>query len=172
MQGAGLWLAYIVVGLLCLAGLALSCVSLSGTWLVVAASILAALVRSDPFPGIWTVVLFAAAAGAVEGVEAVAGAWGVKRRGGSNLAGLAAMLGGFAGLLVGGLIPIPVVGSLLGMLVCSFALAYVVERRRLRAERAADIAWGAVTARVLVILLKVVVTLGLTAILCFGMILG
>jgi len=169
LQGIGLWAAYGVIGLLCLAGIALTAVSLSGTWLVVAGTLLAVLVRPGRFPGWWTLAAFVAVSAAVEGVEAVAGAWGVKQRGGSNFAGLAAMLGGFLGLLLGGLIPVPVAGSLLGMLIGSFVLVFAWERRRLKSQDAANIAWGAVTARALVILFKAGAALGMTVVLVWGM---
>ena len=53
-----------------------------------------------------------------------------------------------------------------GMLVGSFACAFAVERYRLKhSGQAARIAWGAVIARLLVILLKVAATLGMTVVL-------
>lgn len=170
LQTVGVGACYVFVGLLCLAGVMLSCLSISGTWLVVAAAGIAALVRTEAFPGVWTIVIFALLSALVEGIEAVAGAWGVTRRGGSKLAGFMAVLGGLLGLVLGGLMPIPIVGSLLGMLVGSFALAFVVERRRLTTDRAAGIAWGAVVARVAVILVKVGVTLGMAVSLFWGMV--
>jgi len=170
LQTVGVGACYVFVGLLCLAGVMLSCLSISGTWLVVAAAGIAALVRTQAFPGVWTIVIFALLSALVEGIEAVAGAWGVTRRGGSKLAGFMAVLGGLLGIVLGGLIPIPIVGSLLGMLVGSFALAFVVERRRLATDRAAGIAWGAVVARVAVILVKIVATLGMAVFLFWGMV--
>lgn len=170
LQAIGTGGLYALIALLCLVGVGLSCVSISGTWLVVAASVIAAVARADGFPGLWTVLAFAAISVLVEVAEAVAGAWGVTRKGGSRAAGVMAILGGLIGLALGSLIPIPVVGSLIGMLAGSFALVFLVERRRLASERAAGIAWGAVTARVAVIFLKVVVTLGMSVALFWGMI--
>ena len=169
---AGRWLGAAAVVALCAGGLLLSCLSFSGTWLVVAAAALAAALRAHPFPGWWTVAVFALLAAAVEGLEMAAGAWGVRRRGGSPLAGFMALVGGLAGLMVGGLIPVPVVGPLIGMMAGSFWLVYLVERRRLQhAERAAAIAWGAVAARALTILVKVTVTLGMAGYLLIGLLL-
>jgi hypothetical protein len=63
------------------------------------------------------------------------------------------------------------VGSLVGMLIGSFALAYAVERRRLNdGPQAAHIARGAVLARLLMIFLKVAVTLGMSAWLWIGIV--
>jgi uncharacterized protein YqgC (DUF456 family) len=165
------WSIIVLIWLLCLGGIGLSCLSISGTWLVAVGAVLALFVKSGDFPGWLTVVSFLLVSGGVEVFEAYAGAWGVTRRGGSKLAGLAAVVGGLLGMVLGGLVPLPIVGSLLGMLVGSFALAYAVERSRLRcADQAANIAFGAVTARVLVILFKVCVTLAMAAFLLIGMI--
>lgn len=164
-------LGMVLIVALCVAGLLLSCLSISGTWLVAAAAVLAALIRSDPFPGIWTIVIFLLISALVEVAEAVAGAWGVRNRGGSRVAGLAAVVGGLLGLALGSVIPVPLVGGLVGMLVGSFALVFAVERHRLQQlGRAANIAWGAVVARLLVVLVKVTATLGMAAYLLLGMI--
>ena len=172
MESAGVVLGLVFVGLLCFAGVVLSCVSLSGTWLVVAGTIIAVLLRGGAFPGWEIVVIFAVLSALVEAGEFMAGAWGVKRRGGSKLAGVMAVVGGMFGLVVGGLlIPLPVVGSLLGMLAGSFGLVFAVERCRTEtADGAASVAWGAVLGRVFMVLVKVCVTLGMTAWLFIGMV--
>ena len=164
----GLSMALVV--LLCVAGVVLSCLGISGTWLVVAGAIIAAVIRKGVFPGLWTIIIFIVLAGLIEVVEAVAGAWGVKKRGGSTLAGFVAVAGGLIGLVLGTFIPVPVLGSLLGMLAGSFGLVFAVEQYRLKkAGQAASIAWGTVLARVFVILLKVTVTLGMSSSLLVGM---
>lgn len=159
------------IGLLCVTGILLSCLSISGTWFVIAGTIIAALIRNDGFPGLWTILIFIALAACVEVIEALAGAWGVRRRGGSKLAGFAAVVGGLLGLALGTLIPIPILGNLLGMLIGSFCLVFAVERYRLKkSNQAAEIAWGTVLARVFMTLLKVSVSLGMSAYLLVGMI--
>ena len=170
LKHAGVGLGFVVVWLLCVGGLLLSCLSLSGTWLILLATVLAAALSTNPFPGLWTIMIFIALASAVELLEWYSGMWGVSRRGGSRLAGFMALVGGLLGLLAGGMIPIPIVGSLLGMIVFSFALVFLVERNRLQHDgQAAHIAMGAVVARVLVIILKVGVTLCMIAWLVMGM---
>ena len=167
----GFWLGFTLVWLLCAGGLVLSCLSISGTWAVVAATILAGVLTPGRFPGVWTALVFVVLSVLVELIEWFAGSWGVTRRGGSKLAGFMALVGGILGLFAGAVIPIPVVGSLIGMLVFSFLLVFVVERNRLRHDgAAAHIAMGAVVARVLVILVKVGVTTGMVAALIVGMI--
>lgn len=163
LQQAGIWLGFAGVWALCLVGIVASAISFSGTWFVVGAAALASLISRTGDPGWWAVLVFALISALAEGVEALAGAWGVKRRGGSSMAGLAALVGGLIGMFLGAFIPILFLGSLIGMLVGSFTLAYAVERNRLKhSGQAASIAWGAVIARLLVILFKLGATLGMT----------
>jgi len=169
LMGTGLGIVAIV--LLCAVAVVLSCVSISGTWVVLGAAVIAMLMRGETsYPGWITLLVFVVLAIAVEVAEAMAGSWGVVKRGGSKLAGFAALVGGLVGLVVGGAIPILFLGPLIGMLVMSFGAAFLVEHWRLKhVEHAVNIAWGAVWARVLVIFLKVVVTLGMSAALLIGM---
>jgi len=172
------WLHHVLIGLgyvsvwgLCGAGLILSCLSFSGTWLVALGALLAAWLSGASFPGWWTVAGFVLVAVLVDVAESMAGIWGVRKRGGSGLAGLAALVGGLLGLFFGGMIPVPLIGNLIGMMIGSFALVYAVERYRLkRSSPAVQIAMGAVVARVMVVLLKVTVTLGMIAWLVVGII--
>ena len=169
LRGLGTGAAVLVVTGLCLAGVALSCLSVSGTWLVVVGTALTAVLRRGAFPGVWTVVVFVLLSALVEVAEALSGTWGVVRKGGSKAGGVAALVGGLAGGLVGTFLPPPLVGSVVGMLAGGFLLVYVVERRRLRVHgKAADIAWGAVVSRVLVTGLKVMVTMGMAGVLLVG----
>ena len=166
----GVLVGMITVALLCAGGVVLSCLSISGTWLVVAGTVLAAIMRRSGFPGWWTVLVFVVIAVMVEIVEAVAGAFGVRRRGGSRFAGLVAVAGGILGLWLGAFIPVPVFGSLVGMVVMSFILVFGVEAHRLRkVAKAAGIAWGTVVAHVFVVLLKVTVTVGMAVYLLVGL---
>ena len=166
----GLFLAWTGCALLCLGGLLLAVFSISGTWLVgIAALIAAALTGPDQFPA-WPVLLgmFAVCA-AVDVIEWFAAAWGVRRRGGSAAAGWMALLGSLGGAILGGLV-VPVLGSLIGMLAGSFALVYWTENRRLKhVEHAAHIATGAVLAGMSMLLLKVVATAALILWLAAGL---
>ncbi len=168
-----LGLGYILIWMFCLVGLLLSCLSISGTWLVVVAAIVGALLPGTHFPGLGLILLFIYFAVMVEVVEYVAGFWGVKKRGGSSWAGVLALVGGLLGLVIGSVIPIPILGSLLGMMAGSFALVYLFESNRLgKSGPALHIAMGAVLARVMVVFLKVLVTLGMAAWLLIGMAAG
>jgi uncharacterized protein YqgC (DUF456 family) len=163
-------IVYVVMALLCTAAMLLSCVTLSGTWLVLLAAILALLLPEKAFPGIWTIACFALIAAGVEATEAVAGAWGVRKRGGSKLAGVLAVVGGLIGLVLGSFIPVLILGNLIGMITVSFVLVYVVEKKRLqKSGEAANVAWGTVLGRVFVLLLKVIATLGMITYLWYGL---
>ena len=159
-----------LVWVMCLVGLLLSCLSISGTWLVVGATLLAMVLGGAGFPGFGSLLGMIWIAICVEVVEYVAGVWGVKKRGGSNWAGLAALIGGMVGLVLGMAIPVPVLGGLLGMTAGSFGLVYGVERYRLKQTGpAVHIALGAVVARFFVVLIKVGATLGMMAWLAIGL---
>ncbi|VGO23072.1 DUF456 domain-containing protein [Pontiella sulfatireligans] len=160
---------YSLAGFLCLIAFVLSCLSLSGTWVVLGATGLVAWSRWPAFPGIGTLVVFLLLCIAVEVIEGLAGAWGVQKRGGSKAAGWAALGGGFLGMMLGGFIPVPVIGSLLGMIAGSFGCAFLVEHAKMKkAGHAAHVATGAVLARLGVIFLKVGVTLAMTFALAIG----
>ena len=164
----GWWVGWAAVVLLCLGGLTLSAVTLSGTWLVVAATALAAWLGGPAFPGWLTVTLFVLLSLGVEFVEWMASLWGVQRRGGSAAAGWAAMGGGLLGLILGS--PLSLFGGLIGMVVGSFVAAYAVEKRRLQAHQPAlHIALGTVLARLFVLFLKTSATLGMVAVLGLGL---
>ena len=162
---------YVLIVILCISAVVLSCVTLSGTWVVLLAAVLAILIPDKDFPGFWTILWFILVCVGVEVVEGVAGAWGVRNRGGSRMAGFVAFAGGLIGLVLGTmLIPVPVVGSLLGMIIVSFVLVYLVENKRLqKTEHAAHVARGIVMGRVFVLLMKMGVTLGMIAVLWAGL---
>ncbi|MDA0990121.1 MAG: DUF456 domain-containing protein [Verrucomicrobia bacterium] len=166
-------LLYLTIALLCAGGFVLSFVTLSGTWLVLLAAVVALLIPGQDYPGVWTLIGFALVSAAVEGIEAVASAMGVKKRGGSTAAGLLAIVGGILGMFAGTLIPIPLIGSVIGMLIGSFLFAFLYEQQRLKkTEHAAHIAWGTVIGRVFVLFLKITATLGMCIFLWVGLLRG
>jgi uncharacterized protein YqgC (DUF456 family) len=169
-QALGSFGIYSLAAVLCIIGFSLSCLSLSGTWLVFGATLLVAWKRWPEFPGIGTLIVFLLLCILAEIIEAFAAAWGVQKRGGSRAAGWAALGGGLLGMLIGtAVIPVPVVGSLAGMVTGSFGCAFLVEHAKMKqAEHAAHVATGAVLARLGVIFLKVGVTLLMSLILAIG----
>ncbi len=153
-------LLLILTVVLCTIGVLLSALAFSGTWLV----LLAALITffAGGFPTLGTLIAFALICIATEIFEALASWFGIQKRGGSKLAGLAAIAGGLLGAIAGSAV-LPIIGTFLGMLAGSFALAFLVENNRLKhSGRAAEIAIGAVFARLAVTLIKTGLTLAMS----------
>jgi uncharacterized protein YqgC (DUF456 family) len=172
-QSFGEFWIYALTVVICLGGIALSCLSLSGTWLVLLATGMVAWIRWPEFPNIGTLVVFLLLCIGVEVLEAVAGSWGVQRRGGSKAAGWAALGGGLLGMVLGGFIPVPIIGSLIGMMAGSFGCAFWVEHSKMKKiDHAAHVAFGAVLARLGVIFLKVGVTVAMILALIIGIAMG
>lgn len=152
---ATVFLLHMAVWLICIAGIAASCLSFTGTWLISIAAVIAAWLSGPGFPGWITVAALLLLSAATEVIETLAAHWGVTSRGGSRAAGVAAVAGGLLGMVLGSFLPVPVAGPLLGICIGSFALAYMVERRRERTHgEAANVALGALLARVAVLVFK------------------
>jgi len=162
LSHTGLFLAWAFCVILCLSGLLISALSISGTWLIWVAAIIAALLTgAGQFPGWITLCGMLAICIGVELFEWGAASWGVRRRGGSTAAGWMALLGSIGGMILGNML-FPIIGGLLGMMIGSFTLVYWVEKRRLQeAEHASHIATGAVLASMSVLLVKVLATMTL-----------
>jgi len=160
---------WIVASLLCLGGIFASLLSFTGAWLIVLAALALFLIQPET-PMDWTLIaVFVVICIALEIVEFFSAKLGVSKRGGSAAAGWAALAGGIAGMFLGTFIPVPVFGTLIGMILGSFLAAFYVEKRRLNHdEKAAHIAWGAVWARLIVMLVKTGAALSMTAYLVFA----
>lgn len=104
--------------------LALVLLGLPGTWILLgSAALVDALTPADLFSArtIWMGVVLALLG---EALEFFAGAQGAKRAGAGRRGTRGALIGGIAGAIVGGLLlPIPLVGSLVGATVGAFGLA-------------------------------------------------
>ncbi|MCY3019882.1 MAG: DUF456 family protein, partial [Planctomycetota bacterium] len=87
---------------------------LPGTFLQVIAALLLVLLSGAAKMGWLWVGVFLALALLGELLEFLSGQWGARRFGGSKWAAWGAFVGGLLGFFLGGLIPLPVVGSLLG----------------------------------------------------------
>jgi uncharacterized protein YqgC (DUF456 family) len=153
-------LLIILTALLCGLGVLLSALAFSGTWLVLLAAVITFF--AGDFPSIGTLIVFTLLCIATEIIEALAGWFGVQKRGGSKLAGLAAIARGLVGAVIGSGV-FPIIGTFFGMLAGSFALAFLVEWNRLKhGGQAAGIAVGAVLARLGIICFKTLLTLGMS----------
>lgn len=158
-----IWFGWIAAIMFCLIGIMLSLISFTGAWLIALSAVMLILLRADDAPGWWVAGMLLAGSAALEVFDFFAAKWGVARRGGSSAAGWAALFGGLGGMLLGSLIPLPVIGSLVGLIAGSYFAAYHVERRRLlRDDAAAHIARGAVWARLMVMLVKTMAAIAMT----------
>jgi hypothetical protein len=158
----------ILTALLCLVGLLLSMLTFSGTWLVLAAALITKFAIGVPTTE--TLVVFAVICIAAELLELLAGFLGVQKRGGSKLAGFAALAGGLVGA-GGGTGIFPILGTFAGLLIGSFGAAFLVEWLRLRHHgQAAHIAWGTVWARLAILFFKTALTLGMSLWLLVGLV--
>lgn len=153
-------LLIILTALLCLCGCLLSALAFSGTWLVLLAAIITFFAAD--FPSLASLIVLTVLCIATELIEAAAGWLGIRKQGGSKLAGLAAICGGLIGGLIGSA-ALPVIGTFFGMLAGSFALAFAVEHNRLKhREQAAKIALGALIARLVILFFKTALTLAMS----------
>lgn len=167
-----LLLAAILVFLFSLAGIALTILSLPGTWLAVLAAVLCKLWQPDLFSW-WIIAAAAALAFLAEVVEFAASAVGTAKAGGSKQGGIGSVVGGIAGAIVGapfflGLGAIP--GAVLG----AFAGALIAERtwaKRSWAE-ASRSGQGAAIGRFVATILKVSFAGAIALLLSLAMILG
>jgi uncharacterized protein len=157
-----------LTALLCAAGILVSALAFSGTWIVLSAAIITFFAAD--FPSLGTVILFVLLCIGAEVLEALAGWFGIRKRGGSRAAGLAAVAGGLLGAVFGSVL-LPILGTFFGMLAGSFSLAFLAEWSRLKHHGdAAKIASGALLARLAVLFLKTALTLAMSAWLLTGLI--
>ena len=124
---------------------------LPGVWIMVGVLLVAAVLGAVP----WTTLL---ALGVLAGAAEAAEFWLLKkmgtRYGGSRRAFWGAILGGFAGLVVG--LPVPLIGSVVAAFVGSFLGAAAVTLYETRsASHATRVGWGVFLARLGSVVLKV-----------------
>jgi len=150
----GFILLGLVIVLLCIGSILISLLSMPGPWLTSIAALLA-LFFPVTFPGWWTIGIFFGIAVLGEVIETVAGYFGVTKRGGSKISGWAGIAGGLLGMGLGTFIPIPLIGSLIGMLIAGFVLVFAVEYvREKKASHAGNVATGVLLGRIIVIFVK------------------
>jgi hypothetical protein len=133
---------------------------LPGTFLQVVAA-LALVVATDGVRMSWPWVgVFLGFALLGELIEFLSGQWGAKRFGGSKKAAWGAIIGGLAGVFLGGLIPIPVVGSLVMSFFGTFAGAIAGEMHN-RNSTSPDlrIGFGAILGRACGVAVKLFIAL-------------
>jgi len=111
-----------------LAWLAMTLLGLPGNWLMIITAALVVWWVEAPMIGRWAFAAVIAMAVAGELIELLAGAIGSKRGGGTRWGAIGALIGGIAGALAGTLlIPIPLVGTILGAAGGAFTGATALE---------------------------------------------
>ncbi|GIW98255.1 MAG: hypothetical protein KatS3mg111_1588 [Pirellulaceae bacterium] len=141
------WSLVAVTLVLVLAGWIANLIGVPGNWLIAGVSAACYLVVPPDWRlhvDLWVVLWCVGWAALGELIEFLAGAIGAKRAGGSRrstvLAVIGSMAGGVIGLLLGGAVPVPIVGSLLGAVLMGGAGAFA---GALLGERWAGKDWNA-----------------------------
>ena len=133
-----------------LAALLMIPLGLPGTFLQVIAALILAVATGGARMGWPWIGVFLALALLGETIEFLSGQWGAKRFGGSRKAAWGAVAGGMAGLFFGGLVPPPVLGSVVASFIGTFAGAIAGEMLTRRSSAPnLRVGFGAVLGRAL-----------------------
>jgi len=139
--------AYFLLALAQLAGIALVPLGLPGTWLQLAALGAFAWYTRFQTVGAWTIGIVAVLVITGEVLEWTLGRRYARKYGGSRRAEWGAILGGIAGAIAG--VPVPVIGSVIGAFVGAFAGAALLELSgRADWRSSLRVGWGAFIGRV------------------------
>jgi len=160
----------ILLGVICLVGLALVALGLPGLWLIVVAVIAFGAITGFQGIGLATIVIVVALAVVAEVIEAWLGFGLARRYGGSKRAGWGALIGGLVGAIVG--VPVPIVGSVIGAFLGAFAGAVIFEYSRSDAGTAVRAGWGALVGRVAATAAKIGVGVVIAVVALFAAIRG
>jgi len=118
-------LAMLLVGA---AGVALTLLTLPGTWFILICALLTEWLRDGTFSK-WSLLGAGVLALAAEAVEFFASGAGAAKTGGSKRAALLSIAGGLLGGILGTfLIPFPILGTILGAIIGAGLAAFVAER--------------------------------------------
>jgi uncharacterized protein YqgC (DUF456 family) len=139
--------AYVLLALAQLAGIALVPLGLPGMWVQLAALGAYGWYTGFQTVGAWTIGIVAALALAGEVLEWTIGARYARRYGGGRRAEWGAVLGGIVGAMAG--VPLPIVGSVVGAFLGAFAGAALLEVMGNNDWRSSmRVGWGALLGRV------------------------
>jgi uncharacterized protein YqgC (DUF456 family) len=145
----------IVVALVALVGIALTAMTLPGTWLAIVGALLAQWWYMEYHDGDqmfswWSIGACVALAIIAEIVEFFASAVGAAKAGGTRRGAIGSIIGGLVGAIVGQiLIPVPILGAILGATIGAGLGASVGERTRdgVTLKQAATVGAGAAAGR-------------------------
>ncbi|MBV8782126.1 MAG: DUF456 domain-containing protein, partial [Phycisphaerae bacterium] len=123
-----IWLEYIILLIVLLAGFVLSVVTLPGTWLMCAAlAVYAVVTRSAGVVGWKSIGLLLVLATVAEIIDTIASGAGAKKAGASRMAMIAAVIGGILGAIFLSFILFFPLGTIAGACIGCFVGAGVVE---------------------------------------------
>lgn len=157
LTGIAITLGWIVFGLVIVAGILLNIVGLFGNWLILLAIAAAAFISGFEHFSITILVILLVLAIVGEALEALASGVGAAKYGGSKGAMAASIVGCIVGAIVGtGLIPIPIVGTLIGACAGAFlgAAGFEYVRQNKDMEGAVQVGVGAALGKVAGLLVK------------------
>lgn len=160
----------VVIGLLvlaCLVGVAMTAIRLPGTWLIVLSAAGYAWSEGWPRTSLTLLGILTGIALLGEGVELLASIMTARRAGASRKAAWGGMLGGILGMVfLSFIVPIPIVGTMIGALVGCFTGATLVEiSARKDMFRGTKVGFFAAMGFVLGAVAKIVVALAMSGIL-------
>jgi len=122
------WAYYLLLLATDVVGLVLAAFTLPGLWLMLAAAAGYAFLTHGDYLGVKTLVTLLVLAGGAEVAEFFLGGAGAKQAGASKWGIVGGIVGGIlGGLFLTGLIPIPILGTVIGICLGSFAGAFGVE---------------------------------------------
>ena len=115
------WLYYVLLALVLVTGLVLNLFALPGNWLMLLAVAGYAWLTDWRYVGWISLVVLLVVAIIAEVVEFFAAGAGAKKAGGTIWGTIGALLGGLVGgLTLTGLVPIPIIGTLVGLILGTF----------------------------------------------------
>lgn len=146
--------AIAVVIFMALVGVILTLATLPGTWLMVLTTLLMLLWRPDMFSW-YTIAGLAALALLAEAFEALSGAVGTKKLGGSTNAAWGAVAGAIAGAILGSFV-VPLLGTIVGAVLGAGGGAMFIERQvnKKSWNDSAKIGTGAAVGRLVAVVVK------------------
>ena len=154
----------VLLVLACVAGLLLTVVRLSGTWLILVAAIVYSWSTDWQAIGPGMLGFLAGLAVFGEIVEFLTSMVATRRGGGSRAAGWAGLIGGIAGMFVFS-IPLPVIGTMIGAVIGCFAGAMLAElAQQKRIEHGARVGYFAAVGFVIGLAVKIALALVMSVI--------
>lgn len=138
----------------------LSALSISGTWFILFSMIIFKFIDTHNKVSWLLIVIYILICLLVEFGELYAVKHGIKKAGGSSKSEVTGIIGGITGSILGEIIiPIPILGNLIGMFLLSFISVYFVEYRQLKCKNTSiKVAWMGILAKVFMILFKLLIT--------------